>query len=243
MVGVLDRKLLREVRSSGLMLLAITSVMTVGTMCFVYMRSTYHNLSEAKWRYYSQCRMADFWIELKKAPLVEVQDLAKLPGITALRPRIQFYATVDLDRVVEPLNGMVLSLPDVRQPVINDVVLESGGYFTDRRENEVIVNAAFARRHAITPGQTIHLILNNRRQELYVVATAISSEFVYMVAPGSISPDPEHFGVFYLKRSFAEDVFDFDGAMNQIIGQLDPRVAIARRRFCGRWKCGSRPTA
>lgn len=224
MVGVLDRKLLREVRRSGLMLLAITSVMTVGAMCFVYMRSTYHNLSEAKWRYYSQCRMADFWIELKKAPLAEVQDLARLPGVTAIRPRIQFYATVDLDRVVEPLNGLVLSLPDMRQPIINDIVLQSGGYFTDRRENEVIVNAAFARRHAITPGQTIHLILNNRRQELYVVATAISSEFVYMVAPGSISPDPEHFGVFYIKRSFAEDVFDFDGATNQIVGQLDPLV-------------------
>lgn len=224
MVGVLDRKLLREVRSSGLMLLAITSVMTVGAMCFVYMRSTYHNLNEAKWRYYSQCRMADFWIELKKAPLAEVQDIAQMPGVTAMRSRIQFYATVDLDRVVEPLNGLVLSLPDVRQPIINDIVLQSGGYFTDRRENEVIVNAAFARRHAITPGQTIHLILNNRRQELYVVATAISSEFVYMVAPGSISPDPEHFGVFYIKRSFAEDVFDFDGATNQIVGQLDPGV-------------------
>jgi len=226
-VSVLDRKLLREVRSSGLTLLAITSVMTVGAMCFVYMRSTYHNLSLAKWQYYSQCRMADFWIDLKKAPLVEAQELAKLPGVTAIRPRIQFYATVDLDRVREPLNGMVLSLPDQREPIINDIVLESGGYFTDRRDNEVIVNAAFARRHAITPGQTIHLILNNRRQELHVVATAISSEFVYMVAPGSISPDPEHFGVFYIKRSFAEDVFDFDGATNQIVGLLDP---LARSR-------------
>ncbi len=222
MVGVLDRKLLREVRRSGVMLLAITSVMTVGAMCFVYMRSTYHNLSLAKWRYYSQCRMADFWIELKKAPLVEVEELTNLPGVTAIRPRIQFYATVDLDRVVEPLNGLVLSLPDEHRPIINDIVMQSGGYFTDRRDNEVIVNAAFARRHAITPGQVVHLILNNRRQELHVVGTAISSEFVYMVAPGSLSPDPEHFGVFYLKRSFAEDVFDFDGATNQIVGTLDP---------------------
>ncbi len=38
LVSVLDRKLLREVRSSGMMLLAITSIIAVGVMCFVYMR-------------------------------------------------------------------------------------------------------------------------------------------------------------------------------------------------------------
>ncbi|MGD9723258.1 MAG: ABC transporter permease [Pirellulales bacterium] len=221
-MSVLDRKLLREVRASLAMLLAITSIIAVGTMCFVYMRASYHNLNLAKWRYYAQCRMADFWIEMKKAPLAELDRLERLPGVTAIRPRIQFNATVDLERVAAPLNGMVLSLPDEREPVINDIVLQSGGYFTDRRDNEVIVNAAFARKNAIKPGQVIHLILNNRKQELYVVGTAISSEFVYTVAPGSIAPDPAHFGIFYLKRTFAEEVFDFAGATNQIVGRLDP---------------------
>ncbi len=222
MVGVLDRKLLREVRTSGLTLLAIASIIAVGVMCFVYMRSAYYNLSLAKFRYYNQCRMADFWIEVKKAPLSEADRLLDVPGVTAIRPRIQFFATVDLERVPVPLNGLVMSLPDERQPIINDIVMQSGGYFTDRNLEEVIVNSAFARRHNIHPGQKIHLLLNNRRQELHVVGTAISSEFVYLVSPGSIAPDPEHFGVFYIKRSYAEDVFDFDGATNQIVGQLDP---------------------
>jgi putative ABC transport system permease protein len=221
-VNVLDRKLFREARHSGALLLAITSVIAVGVMCFIYMHSVHQNLGLAKWRYYAQCRMADFWVDVKKAPLSEVERLSEIAGVTAVRARIQFYATVDLERVAAPLNAMVLSLPDRRQPIINDVVLESGGYFSDRRSNEVIVNSAFARRHAVKPGQTIHLILNNRRQELHVVGTAISSEFVYTVAPGSIAPDPEHFGVFYVKRTFAEEVYDFAGAANQVVGLLDP---------------------
>jgi putative ABC transport system permease protein len=57
---------------------------------------------------------------------------------------------------------------------------------------------------------------------LYIVGTAISSEFVYMLAPGTIVPDPEHFGVFFLKKSYAEEVFDFDGAANQVLGRLTP---------------------
>ena len=93
----------------------------------------------------------------------------------------------------------------------------------------MIVNSAFAGRHGIRPGDSIHLILNNRRQELHVVGTAMSCEFVYLVSPGSIAPDPEHFGVFYLKRTFAEDVFDFSGATNQLVGLLDPAHRAAPR--------------
>jgi putative ABC transport system permease protein len=84
------------------------------------------------------------------------------------------------------------------------------------------VNDTFARKQGLHPGQWIHLLVNNRREELFIVGTAISSEFVYLVGPGSLTPDPEHFGVFYLKQSYAEEVFDMDGAANQIVGLLSP---------------------
>ena len=218
----LDRKLLRQLRSSWGLILAITSIIAVGVTCFGSMASCYWNLNEAMSRYYAQCRMADFSIELKKVPLAELGQIADLPGVVEIRPRIQFNATVDLDGVTKPLNGQVLSLPERRESVINDIVLKRGSYFTDRRENEVIVNEAFALRHNLGPGQWIHLVLNNRRQELFIVGTAISSEFVYLLGPGAIVPDPEHFGIFYLKQKYAEDVFDFDGAANQVLGLLSP---------------------
>jgi len=220
----LDRKLLRDLKHSKGLILAITCLMAVGVMCFIYMHSAYDNLNLAKEQYYSQCRMADFWIDVKKAPLAELAALTKIPGISEIRPRIQSFATVDLDRVAEPLNSLVLSLPDAERPVINDIVLKRGGYFTGRRRNEVIVNDAFARQHGLYPGGWIHLVLNNRREELMIVGTAISSEFVYLVGPGNITPDPEHFGVFYLPQSYAEEVFDYDGAANQVVGLLAPDV-------------------
>ncbi len=221
---MLDRKLARELYASTGLLLAITSIIAVGVMCFVAMRSAYHNLAAAKADYYRQCRMADFWIDVKKVPLGELDDLERLPGVMEIHSRIQFSATVDLENVGQPLNGFVVSLPDRRQSVLNDIVLRKGGYFTDRRENEVIVNDAFAREHNLYPGQWVHLLLNNRRQELFIVGTAISSEFTYLLGPGSIVPDPRSFGVFYIKRQYAEEVFDFQGAANQIVGRLSPDV-------------------
>lgn len=220
---VLDRKLLREAQASKGLILAITSLVAVGVMCFVYMRSAYNNLRNAKDQYFAQCRLADFWIDLKKLPLSELADIAAIPGVSEIHPRIQFLATVDLERAEYPLNAYVVSLPDERKTIINDVVLKRGGYFTERRANEVLVNDAFARKHGLHPGQWIHLILNNRREELFIVGTAISSEFVYLVAPGSLTPDPERFGVFYIKQTHAEEVFDLDGACNQITGLLSPQ--------------------
>lgn len=225
MVGVLDRKLLRELRSTGFVLMAVGGIMAIGVAAYVALGSAYMNLTTAQRLYYAQCRMADFSVEMKKAPLADVAAVASLPGVVEIRPRIQFFATVDLENVVEPINGLVLSLPNDREPVIDDIVLRQGGYFTAVRDNEVIVNEAFARHHQLYPGTTIYLLLNNRRQELFVVGTAISSEFTYLVGPGSIVPDSKRFGVFYIKQRFAEEVFDMQGACNQIVGRLSPREA------------------
>ncbi len=221
---VLDRKLQRDLRGAFARLLAITGIIALGVACYVEMASVYENLVRAKDRYYAACRMADFSVEFKKVPNAVLQELAEFTEILEIRPRIQFMATVDLPRVEKLLNAQVLSLPDSRTPAINDILLVRGSYFTDRRENEVIIHDTFARRRGLQPGQWIHVILNNRRQELFIVGTAMSSEFVYLVGPGSLAPDPENFGVLYLKQSYAEEVFDFDGASNQVVGVMTPGV-------------------
>ncbi len=224
-MSTLDRKLVREFRAAWARLLAIISIIAVGVAVYVELQSVYNNILTAKDEYYTECKMADFSVELKKAPRTEIrQFMEAYPEISEYRSRIHFFATVDLEGVDDLLNGEVLSLPDDDDAVVNDIVLQRGSYFSDDRDNEVIINDAFARHYKLRPGMWIHLILNNRRQQLFVVGTALSSEFVYLVGPGSIAPDPEHFGVFYLKRSFAEDVYDFRGASNQVVGRLAPAV-------------------
>ena len=106
---VLDRKLRRELRGAALRLLAIVSIIGVGVACYVEMSSCYQNLTDAKDRYYNQCRMADFSIELKKAPIAELAAVADLPGVQEIHPRIHFFATVDLENHPELLNGQVIS--------------------------------------------------------------------------------------------------------------------------------------
>jgi putative ABC transport system permease protein len=218
---MLQRKLIRDLARSKWLLLAITSIIAVGVMCFVSMQSAYHNLDRAKRQYYRQCRMADFWIELKKVPVPELAAVGRLWGIAEIQPRIQFFGVADLPEVVRPINVTVLSLPDQRGLALNDVVLKRGHYFTDRRENEAIVNEAFARAHGLVPGDRIAVLVNKRREEFFIVGTGISSEFTYLLGPGELVPNPKSFGVIYIKHSHAEEVFDFEGAANQVLGKLN----------------------
>ncbi|GAB6167314.1 ABC transporter permease [Thermostilla marina] len=222
MVSVLDRKLLRDMRSSGILLASIIGITALGVSLYVAMGSAHRNLSETKRRYYVEGRMADFSISLKKAPETEIRRLLEIPGVTEIRSRIRFYTTIDLPHLSRSVNGMVLSLPDRRRQAINDIHILTGGYFTDRRRNEVILNDAFAREHDLGPGDWITVVMNDRRERLYVVGTALSCEFIYLVGPGSFVPDRKYFGVLYVKRSYAEDVYQYAGAANQVLGRLSP---------------------
>lgn len=222
-MNVLNCKLLRDLSGSKGLLLTIILIIAVGTGCFVGMLATYGNLESALVSYYARCRMADFWVDLKKAPVGEVERLVEIPGVSEVRHRISFPVVADISGVDRPVSGLAVSLPEERRAVINDIVLESGSYFTGGGREEVIVSKKFAEARNLRPGSTIHLVLQGQKKKLKVVGIAISSEHVYLAAPGSMMSEPGDYGVFYLSRAFAEDVFGFHGACNSVVGLLTPR--------------------
>ncbi len=223
MVTVLSRKLRRDLSRTRGLLLAIISIIAVGTGSFVGMLGTYKNLAIARDHYYSTCRMADFWVDLKKAPVEDVRRLCRIPGISEIRERIALPVIVDLEGVNEPISGQAVSMPPEKGPVINGIVIRSGCYFTPGSLNQVIVSEKFAQERHIRPGSFIHLVLNGQRKKLYVVGTAISAEHVYLCPPGGMVEEPSSYGLFYLKREYAENAFGFHGACNQVCGLLTPQ--------------------
>ena len=217
---VLDRKLLRDLSRSKGMLLAVAAIIAVGTGCLVGMLSTYDDLETARLDYYARTRMADFWISLKKAPLTAIEELENIPGVASIRERISFPVIVDLAGVDRPISGLTVSMPETPGDIINNIMVRSGSYFTAGRRNEVIVSEKFAQARKLQPGDSIHLTMNGRREKMFMVGTAISSEHVYIAPPGSLMASPGDYGIFYIKRSFAEDKFGFNGACNDVAGLL-----------------------
>jgi len=222
--SVLNKKLRRDILKSKGMLFAVVAIIAVGVSFLVGMFGTFNNLTNAKNSYYSKCNIADFWVELKKAPNSTIENIAAIEGVSSVRKRILFPVVVDLEGVETPLSGTVISMPSTRTKVINDIVMLKGSYFTEDKKNEVIVSKEFALKRNINPGSFINLIMNGQRKKLFVVGVGISSEYVYMVPPGSIVPNPAEYGVFWIKHNYAEDTFGFNGAYNNLVGLLSPKA-------------------
>ncbi len=222
MVTTLDRKLLRDLYAARGLLFAVVMILALGISAYVANLSLYFNLELSRRSYYAECRMADFWVDIQKFPKADLQRLEQIRGITELRSRIVMPVTIDLEGVDKPLSGTIYSMPADPRRVINNLVLRQGGYFTNLRREEVILGDAFARARSIRPGDKIHVLLNDRRQELYVVGTAISAEFVFARAPGAMIPDKAGYAILFLKERFAEEATDLEGASNQIVGLLTP---------------------
>ena len=184
MLSVLDRKLIREVRASGSLLIAITSVIAVGVMCFIYMKSAFYNLDLAKEQVLRRRPDGRLLGRGQKGAAGRARSRRKPAGrhrAAAANPFLRHRRSgARAGAAQRP--GAVAARPaaaDHQRHRRSSAAATS----PSSRENEVIVNDAFAREHDCGSGEWIHLLLNNRRQELFVVGTAISCEFVYLVGP------------------------------------------------------------
>jgi putative ABC transport system permease protein len=153
-----------------------------------------------------------------------LKELTKIPGISEVRSRISFPVIVSLEGENKPVSGKVISMPSKPGAVINDIILRQGSYFSGKKRNEVIISEKFAHARKILPGSRVKIIFNGQLEEMYVTGVAISSEFMYITPPGSIMPDNADYGVFWVRRSFAEDIYGFQGACNEVVGLLTPEA-------------------
>jgi len=224
-VKTLDRKLFRDLRRVRGQAIAIGLIILCGVASWVTVLIAYRGLTGTRDAYYREYRLADLFATVKKAPTAVADRLEKVPGVRSVRSRIVFEVTIDLPAVPEPCFGRVLSLPDRRRRVINDIHLAKGRWFEGDGNRETIVGDRFAKVHRLGIGDRIQVIMNNRKEALTIVGTALSPEYVYMIrGAGEILPDPAHFTVLWLSRSFAESAFDFKDAANEFVAMLDPRV-------------------
>lgn len=221
-VGALGRKLLRELWQLRVQMLSIALVVATGVMSVVTMRGAYTSLLEARSDYYVQTRFADVWAPLVRAPLAIAQRLEAIPGVAAVDTRVTTLATLDLPDVTMPAQGRFVSVPAGARPLLNDLLIERGRYLEPGATDEVLISRKFADAHALGPDSSLHVVINGRAQELRVVGVAASPEFAYAVPPGSLWPEYERFGVFWVSNDFLMPAFAMQGAFNEAVLALDP---------------------
>ena len=195
---------------------AAALVVACGMAAFVSMRSTYESLLTAQAKYYTAFRFADVFAQVKRAPENLAARIAEIPGVAQVRTRVAMPVTLDVPGLEEPATGRLISVPDRRQPMINDLFLRRGRYVEADRDNEVIISEAFAAANRLNVGDSIGAIINGRWKRLRVVGTALSPEYIYEVGGGALFPDNRRFGVMWMGERVLAAAFNMDGAFNDL---------------------------
>ena len=218
----LDRKLLRELWQIRMQMLSIALVIAAGVMSVVTMRGSYEALVSAQLKYYEKAAFADVWSGLVRAPDSVIEQIAAIPGVDKVDTRVTLLATLDLPVLDLPAQGRFVSLPDFGRPLLNDIRIIKGRYVDGRAQDEVIVSEKFAAARQLLPGAQVTAVLNGRARVLRVVGIAGSPEHSYAVQPGSLLPEYDRYGVFWMSRSILGPAFNMDGAFNEVVLGLNP---------------------
>jgi len=222
---VLNRKLLRDLWASKGQAIAVTAVILVGVTSFVCVLSAYRGLTLTQEAYYREYRFADFWVPLERAPIRAVRRVEDLPGVVRAEGRIVKDVNLDVPAKSEPCIGRIVSLPERPGTAINDIHLMTGRPFSEGVMNEVIVSDRFARENGLAIGDSLQATMNDRKQPLRIIGTALSPEYVYMIrSAGEFLPNPDRFAILWVKRDFAEMALGMQEACNEVVGFLDPKA-------------------
>jgi putative ABC transport system permease protein len=199
---------------------SIALVVGTGIMSVMTMRGTYDSLVLAQQQYYAHSRFADMWVSLQRAPQSLIYRLAEVPGVDAVDTRVTLLATLDLEDTDMPAQGRFVSVPSIGRPLLNDIQISRGRYIRPGADTEVIISEKFALARELRPGDTVRAIINGRSRQLQVVGIANSPEHAYAVPPGSLFPEDDRYGVFWMARESLAPAFDMAGAFNEAVFRL-----------------------
>ncbi len=225
----LNRKTIRDLWSIKGQALAIALVIASGVGTFVMSLSTLKSLQDSQQSYYRKYRFAHVFAHVKRAPLSLGKRIAEIAGVSLVQLRIVSDVTIDVADMPEPAVGRLISIPERRQPMVNDLHLRRGRWIEPNRSGEVLVGEAFADAHRLEIGDSVTAVINGRRQRLTIVGIVLSPEYIIQIHGANLLPDDRRFGVFYMSYEQLAAAFDMDGAFNDVVltltrGASEPAV-------------------
>jgi putative ABC transport system permease protein len=222
-MSLLDRKLRRDLRALLSQALAVALVMACGLAMMITTRSLMLSLETTRVRYYEEHRFADVFARLKRAPNSVAEQIAAIPGVSAVQTGIAIQVTLDVPGLAQPAVGLINSLPERGEPVLNLPYIRSGALpRSGVSTRELAVSEAFADARSLRPGDTISAVLNGAKQSFRLTAVVLSPEFVFEAPPGAALPENRTYGVFWMPYKELATAFQMYGAFNQVSVRLAP---------------------
>lgn len=201
---------------------SVALIVASGIATYVTMRGSYESVKRAQQQHYSRYHFADIFAQLKRAPNSLASEIGAIPGVSVVQTRVVVEVNLDIPGLDEPAVGRLISIPETRQAMLNDLFLRKGRYIEPGRQDEVLVSEAFSSANHLEVGTSIAAVINGRWERLRIVGIALSPEYVYEIRGAEVFPDNKRFGVLWMSREALGPLFNMEGGFNDVALTLAP---------------------
>lgn len=219
LISALNRKLMRDLAGLKGQLLTISLVVASGVAAFTSTRSTLASLRDAQATFYTECRFADLFVHVRRAPERVAKRLEAIEGVSVVDTGIVDVGSIPLAHTTEPVRATVVSLPHR----LNTVYLRAGRLPEPNHDAEVVISDAFADANELVPGDRIPLVLGGVRREMTIVGVGLSPQYVMVLNPADMAMDAAKAGVVYMNRDALAAALDLEGSFNDAVFRIGPR--------------------
>ncbi|MFW5896775.1 MAG: ABC transporter permease [Bacillota bacterium] len=215
---ILDRRLIRNLKSSRVQMLAIGAVIVMGLVTFAALTTTANNMSTSLNEYYHEQRFADLQLEFAWTSPGILEALRRIPGVAEIEGRAVVETRSPIDEDHQPTLRLV---GNPRNPGINIPYLTEGRL--PSRSREIALLGSFAEANDLHPGDSLPLIFAGEIVDFTVVGLAQSPEFILAVRDlRAMMPDNLRFGVGFVPRADLQRLVGRSGRINGATVIADP---------------------
>ncbi|MGB9464289.1 MAG: FtsX-like permease family protein [Candidatus Acidiferrum sp.] len=226
-LSALDRKLFRDLWHMRGQVVTVALIVASGIATYVTMRGAYESVERAQQQDYARYHFADVFAQLKRAPNSLATEIGSIPGVSVVQTRVVVEVNLDIPGLDEPAVGRLISIPETKQAMLNDLFLRKGRYIEPGRQDEVLVSEAFSSANHLEVGTSIAAVVNGRWERLRIVGVALSPEYVYEIRGAEVFPDNKRFGVLWMSREALGPLFNMEGGFNDVALTLAPGASEA----------------
>ncbi|MDI5933369.1 ABC transporter permease [Halomonas kalidii] len=212
----LHRKLFRDLWRLKGQALAIAVVIASGVMTLILSVTTVEALSRSQQRFYASHHFAELFADVKRAPLGRLERVQAIEGVNLVEPTVRAPVRLTVVGFDDPIRGLLISLPDGRQPMLNRLQLLRGSLPEAGRDDQAVVSDAFADAHGLEPGDRLEAIIDGRLTRLTLSGIALSPEHLYQAAPTDLMPDYRRYAILWMNQRGLANAYGMEGAFNRI---------------------------
>ncbi len=185
--NVLNKKLMRDMRQSGMQFLALILLCVLGTFLFAGIDGIAQMARATNERYFTENNLAHFWINLSHADRHSLNQVRAIPGVESVCARF----SMDMETTLPGEPTLNVTAYDGAMTV-NKPLIEQGAPLSESDLRGCLLQAGFAEANGLQVGDELTVRMNGADYPLIVRGIVYSPEFISV--SNGIAANPLEYG-------------------------------------------------